>query len=117
MDSTPIDRGPGAATAARATTTGPTAGGKALPAAGNYPPAPAPSPAEAMRTAVAQIQRYISSNHRDLQFELDDGSGRTVIRVINPETQEVVRQIPSEEALRLSAAMTAHLGGLLDENA
>jgi flagellar protein FlaG len=40
--------------------------------------------------------------NRNLQFSVDEDSGRSVIRVVNAETQELVRQIPSEEALRIS---------------
>jgi len=38
----------------------------------------------------------------DLEFKVDDASGRTVITVYHPETEEVIRQIPPEEALQLA---------------
>jgi flagellar protein FlaG len=91
------------------------ANGSDLPVTGNKSPprkteAPV-DPAEAIR----QIQSYLASSNRSLQFQLDAASGRTVIRVLNPETKEIVRQIPSEEVLKLAAAMRETLGGLLNE--
>jgi hypothetical protein len=39
---------------------------------------------------------------RDLEFSMDEGTGATVVRVIDRTTKTVVRQIPSEVALRLA---------------
>ncbi|MDQ2068483.1 flagellar protein FlaG [Natronospira bacteriovora] len=38
----------------------------------------------------------------ELEFKVDEVSGRTVITVYHPETEEIIRQIPPEEALRLA---------------
>ena len=43
--------------------------------------------------------------HRQLQFSIDENSGRTVITVLNSETQEIIRQIPEEEALHLASKL------------
>ena len=40
--------------------------------------------------------------HRNLQFSVDDGSGRTVITLSDSQSGEVIRQIPSEALLRLA---------------
>ena len=50
-----------------------------------------------------------------VSFQVDEDTGRTVIRVIDPETKEVLRQIPPETMLRLMARMTQMLGELVDE--
>ena len=47
------------------------------------------------------LQRLVQSVHRQLSFKVDDGTGTTVIQVIDSETDEVVRQIPSEAILTL----------------
>lgn len=39
---------------------------------------------------------------RDLSFSLDDSTGRVVVKVTDSTSGEVIRQIPSEEALRLA---------------
>ena len=35
--------------------------------------------------------------HRQLQFNIDDENGRVYVRVVDTETQAVIREIPSEE--------------------
>ena len=84
------------------------ANGKTLPTGGNALPAsPPPPPAPNIDQAIKQIQDYLASSSRKLQFQIDDATGRTIIRVTNPETGEVIRQIPSEEVLRISASLKA----------
>jgi len=57
---------------------------------------------EELQQAVAQLNEHVQQIQRDLLFSVDDSSGRTVVRVVNSETEEVVRQMPSEEVLRIS---------------
>ncbi|MBN7771308.1 flagellar protein FlaG [Marinobacter daepoensis] len=52
--------------------------------------------------AVSQLNDYVQSVSRDLQFEVDSDLGQTVVKVVDQETQEVIRQIPDEVALRLA---------------
>ncbi len=54
-----------------------------------------------MDQVVSGLNQLVQNLHRNLQFSIDDESGQTVIKVIDNETQEVVRQIPSEEIMRL----------------
>ncbi|WP_051311094.1 flagellar protein FlaG [Zooshikella ganghwensis] len=57
---------------------------------------------EQVEQAVAQLNDYVQTVQRDLLFKLDTDSGETVISVIDRNTDEVVRQIPDEVALRLA---------------
>lgn len=97
------------------------AAGNALPASGNaggneLPPVAAPSPPpERVEQAIAQIQDYLSDARRQLHFEVDPANGRTIVRVINPETGEVVRQIPGDEVLQLAAAIGTHGGQVFSD--
>ena len=52
--------------------------------------------------AVSRLNDFVQSVQRDLEFEVDDDTGRTVVRVVDQQTDEVVRQIPDELALRLA---------------
>jgi len=61
-----------------------------------------PAPQEQVEQAVEDINDYLQSVGRDLSFAVDEDSGRTIITVIDSETQEVVRQIPPEELLNLA---------------
>jgi flagellar protein FlaG len=47
----------------------------------------------------------MQSHQRSLQFSQDEESGRIVVKVINKETNEVVRQFPPDELLSLSRAI------------
>jgi flagellar protein FlaG len=70
---------------------------------------PAAEKAEAvggnLQSTVQDLNEMIQNVRRNLQFSIDDDSGRTVVKVIDAETNEVVRQIPSDEVL----AMARHL--------
>ena len=47
-----------------------------------------------------------------VSFDVDEGTGRSVVRVVNKETGEVIRQVPPEELLTLVARMR-QLSGLI----
>lgn len=53
--------------------------------------------------SVSELSRSVQLIERNLEFRVDDNSGRTVITVKDSDTQEVIRQIPSEQLLQLSA--------------
>jgi len=86
--------------------------GNRLPEGGKDAPQKPPPPP--MELAVEQINRYLSESRRDLMFEVDQQSGRTVIRVVNPETQEVIREIPPKETRRLADQIAAGAARILD---
>ncbi|SDR88310.1 flagellar protein FlaG [Halopseudomonas xinjiangensis] len=56
----------------------------------------------ALDTAVTDIQDFVQSVSRNIDFQIDDSSGRVVINVTERSSGDVIRQIPSEEALRLA---------------
>lgn len=58
--------------------------------------------AESLGEAVSSIKDFVQSIRRDLNFDLDDSSGKMVVKVTDRASGEVVRQIPTEEALRLA---------------
>lgn len=52
--------------------------------------------------AVTQLNDYVQSLQRNLEFELDESSGQSIIKVIDRSTHEVIRQIPDELAIKLA---------------
>lgn len=52
--------------------------------------------------AVAELNTYVQNVQRDLQFEVNNDLGETIVRVVDQATQEVIRQMPDEVALRLA---------------
>lgn len=78
---------------------------QSLPEGGNeLPPEQqqAPVNTQAVDEAVQHINEHVQFIQRELRFSVDEGSGHTVIKVLDTRTQEVIRQIPSEEALRFA---------------
>lgn len=57
---------------------------------------------ETLEAAVSDMQNFVQSVKRDINFNVDDSSGRVVVNVTEGSSGDVIRQIPSEEALRLS---------------
>lgn len=63
-----------------------------------------------MKHAVDQINDYVQSLKRDLLFSVDQASGKSVVRVVDSQTGETIRQIPSEEILAISRALSSDMG-------
>jgi len=57
---------------------------------------------EQLSSAVSQLNSYVQNVQRDLQFEVDSELGQTIVRVVDQKTQQVIRQMPDELALRLA---------------
>ena len=55
-----------------------------------------------IENALAEISEFVQNNNRQLNFSIDEASEKNVVKVTDSETGEVIRQIPSEEVLRLS---------------
>ena len=58
-----------------------------------------------LEQVVDTINQFMSSSQRSLNFSLESELGQTIIKVINTATDEVIRQIPSEEAVALAKAL------------
>ena len=96
----------------------PATGGKALPPAGKgEPPAHRSAPPISIDKALAQIQAYLADSKRQLSFLVDESSGRTVIKVVDPASGEVIRQMPSEEVLKVAAYLDSQGLHTLDDTA
>ena len=61
---------------------------------------------ERIQEAVSSIQEFVQSVRRDINFSLDDSSGRVVVKVTDTKSGDVIRQIPSEEALKLAESLS-----------
>ncbi|HJS14255.1 MAG TPA: flagellar protein FlaG [Rheinheimera sp.] len=55
--------------------------------------------------AVENINQFVNSQGRTLNFSVDEESGKPIVKVIDFETKEVIRQIPSEEVLTMAKAI------------
>jgi len=60
---------------------------------------------EQVESAVSTIQEFVQSVRRNVNFTLEDGSGRIVVKVTDASSGDIIRQIPSEEALQLAESL------------
>jgi flagellar protein FlaG len=66
-----------------------------------------------LRQAVESLREYVQHVKRHLEFSVDSESGRDIIRVIDSETDEVIREIPPEEAIKMSQRLNESGGSLI----
>ena len=52
--------------------------------------------------AVQEIQSFLQTQNRNLAFTVDEGTNRSVVTVKDSTSGDVIRQIPSDEVLRLA---------------
>lgn len=64
-----------------------------------------------LKETVRDLNEYVQVVRRNLQFSIDENSGRTIISVIDAETDEVIRQIPPETAVDLARRLEEQTGG------
>jgi flagellar protein FlaG len=88
-------------------------GGNDASVVGQHLPPPADVATEAVERALLQLNEFMAQNRRSLRFQFDELSGRTIITVLDKETQEVVRQIPPPELLEIVRRLE-QAGSLLD---
>lgn len=64
---------------------------------------PTPLNSAELKNAVERLDKLARLVRHELQFSVDEASGRVVIKVIDMESSEVIRQVPPEEVLDLIA--------------
>lgn len=72
---------------------------------------------EEVTKAVKATNEFVGSINDALQFSIDDETGKTVVKVIDSNTQEVIKQIPSEEMIAIAKALDKLKGLLLQQKA
>lgn len=67
--------------------------------------------------AVQAINTFLKPVASSLEFSVDEGSGRTLVKVIDTDTNDVLRQFPSKQALAISQELDKLQGLLLKDKA
>ncbi|HEV7607934.1 MAG TPA: flagellar protein FlaG [Steroidobacteraceae bacterium] len=70
-----------------------------------------------IESVTRQIDSFLRSFGRSINFRVDPGSGEMIVSVIDATTGEVIRQVPGEEALKLAQRIEDSLSAMLDERA
>ncbi|MDC8759298.1 flagellar protein FlaG [Janthinobacterium fluminis] len=80
-------------------------------------PGSAPADLKKVNEAVRDINKAMQALSRDIEFSVDTDSKRTVVKVIDQHTKEVIRQMPTEEALEIGKALEKVQGLLIRQSA
>jgi len=118
---------------ANATQAAPHIGAKSIPGADQATfMAPAAAPLETLKavqqsaavpslgevnSAIKNINTALQKLSQDIEFSVDDESNRTIVKVVDQQTKEVIRQMPSAEALEISKALDRVQGLLVKQKA
>ena len=79
--------------------------------------ASSPPSMDQVKQAVDEINKSMSAMSRGLVFSVDEESKKTVVKIVDQKTEEVIRQIPTEEAIAISQSIDKLVGQLLHEKA
>ncbi|HET8755001.1 MAG TPA: flagellar protein FlaG [Solirubrobacteraceae bacterium] len=89
--------------------------GNPVPVPGGEPPVAASAPPLPDLSRAAEVlDRWLADSQRSLQFRRDAEAGRTVILVVDPNTGEILRQIPPRERLALARSFAAPRPPVID---
>ena len=94
----------------------------AAPAESSNPVAPSDSAKktttfEQVTKAVQDINKTIQATHQGLEFSVDNGSHEVVVKLIDQQTKQVLRQIPTQEALEIAKSLDKLQGLLIKQTA
>ena len=67
-----------------------------------------------LEQAVKDIQAHVNTSQRNLEFSIDDSTHAVVVKVIATDSGEVIRQLPTEAALKLAQSLAEGRSGLLE---
>ncbi len=72
---------------------------------------------EAVDQAAHRIEQFVQSVGRSMSFSVDASSGQRILRVVDSQSGEVIRQIPAEETLRVARAVEYMQSMLVNQRA
>lgn len=70
-----------------------------------------------LENAVSAINAFLKPISNNLEFSIDEGSGKTVVKLVDTETDTVLRQYPTKEALAIAKDIDRFQGLLINTEA
>jgi len=67
--------------------------------------------------SIDTLNDLMAKGQRSLNFSVDNSSDQVVVRVVDTNTDEVIRQIPNEESIRLAEYIDGLVGVIFNKNA
>ena len=80
-------------------------------------PAARPVTIPKIESVTRQIDSFLRSINKSLQFRVDQATGEMIVTIRDDSTGEVIRQVPGEDALRIAQRIEDQLSAMLDEKA
>ncbi|MDO9453166.1 MAG: flagellar protein FlaG [Stagnimonas sp.] len=80
-------------------------------------PEPEPDESAGLGKAIEELNRYVAGSRTDLRFAVDRDAGQLVVSIIDAESGQVLRQMPSLEALRIARYLEHDRLGLIRQRA
>lgn len=71
---------------------------------------------EEIAAIVEELNKAMQVVGTTLAFTIDEQTKRTVVKVLDAQTHEVIRQIPPEEMLKVSQRIAELMGILIDQS-
>ena len=72
---------------------------------------------EQLKAAVNSVREYIQPFNNNLEFSINEETNQFVVKVIDSETKEVIRQMPSQEMIAIAKALDSIKGLLFKQKA
>lgn len=70
---------------------------------------------EQVADAVKKINQSLPASAQGLEFSVDDDNKQTIVKIVDISTREVVRQIPTVEALEIAKSLDKMMGRLISD--
>lgn len=68
---------------------------------------------EQLKAAVDSVREYVRPINNSIEFSINEDVHKVVVKVVDNNTKEVIRQIPSEEMIAIAKALDSIKGLLL----
>ncbi len=69
-----------------------------------------------LEAAVNRLNEFVKASERNINFSIDKDTGKTVVKLTDKDNN-VLRQIPSEEVLRLIKNLETNKGTIIEDHA
>jgi flagellar protein FlaG len=70
---------------------------------------------EKIQNVVKGMNEFLSGSNTHLKFELHDKLQEYYVKIVDNQTQEIIKEIPAKKILDMHAAMTEFVGLMLDK--
>jgi flagellar protein FlaG len=70
-----------------------------------------------VQQAVDKLSNFVASRQSELSFSIDKASGSQIVKVLDTQTKQVIRQFPSEEVVAIAQALDKLQGLLIRDKA